>query len=58
MQIVIEIPDRIYYGAKNGITVNGSDASQILIDAVKSSTLLPKGHARLIDAREYENSIR
>ena len=38
MQIVIDIPDRIYYGAKNGITVNGSDASQILIDAVKSST--------------------
>ena len=46
MQIVIEIPDRIYYGAKNGITVNGSDASQILIDAIKNSTPLPKGHGK------------
>ena len=50
MQIVIDIPDRIYYGAKNSITVNGSEASQILIDAVKNSTPLPKGHGRLIDA--------
>lgn len=54
MQIVIDIPDRIYYGAKNGITVNGSDASQILIDAVKNSTPLPKGHGDLKDVSDIE----
>ena len=40
MKIVIDIPDRICYGVKNSITVNGSDASQMLIDAVKNGTPL------------------
>lgn len=50
MEIVINIPDRIHYAIELGITVNGSDASQMLIDAVKNGTPLPKGHGRLIDA--------
>lgn len=53
IELVIKIPERIHYGIEKGITVNGSKASQILIDAVKNGTPLPKGHGRLID----ENKI-
>ena len=56
MQIVIKIPDRIYYGIENDITVNGSIASQIVLDAVKSGIPLPEGHGELKDAdvlRDY-----
>lgn len=49
VELVIKIPERIHYGIKKGITVNGSKASQILIDAVKNGTPLPKGHGRLGD---------
>ena len=49
MKLIIDIPDRIHYGIEKGITVNGSQASQILIDAVKCGTPLPKGHGDLID---------
>jgi len=38
MQILIDIPDRIHYGIEKGITVNGSSASQIVLDAVKNGT--------------------
>ncbi len=48
MKIVIDIPDRIHYGIEKGITVNGSSASQILIDAVKNGTPLPKEHGKLV----------
>lgn len=54
MKLIIDIPDRIHYAIELGITVNGSDASQMLIDAVKNGTPLPKGHGRLIDADELE----
>ena len=54
MEIVINIPDRIHYAIELGITVNGSDASQMLIDAVKKGTPLPQGHGRLIDISPYE----
>lgn len=49
IELVVKIPERIHYGIEKGITVNGSKASQILIDAVKNGTLLPKGHGRLGD---------
>lgn len=50
MQIVIDIPDRIHYGIELGIAViDGSQVSQILMDAVKLGVRLPKGHGRLID---------
>ena len=52
IELVIKIPERIHYGIEKGITVNGSKASQILIDAVKNGTPLPKGHGRLIDINE------
>lgn len=57
MKIVIDIPDRIKYGVEKGITVNGSRASQIVLDAVKNGTPLPKGHGRLIDADELLKAI-
>lgn len=50
IELVVKIPERIHYGIEKGITVNGSKASQILIDAVKNGIPLPKGHGRLIDA--------
>ena len=40
MKILIDIPDRIHYGIEKGITVNGSEASQIVLDAVKNGTPL------------------
>ncbi len=49
MKIVIDIPDRIHYGIEKGITVNGSSASQIVLDAVKNGTPIPKGHGDLKD---------
>lgn len=61
-ELVIKIPDRIYYGIEKDITVNGSRASQIVLDAVKNGILLPKGHEDLIeksclhDFRKYLNT--
>lgn len=52
MRLVIDIPDRIRYGIEIGITVNGSEASQIVLDAVKNGISLPKGHGDLIDRNE------
>lgn len=49
MQIVIDIPDRIQFGIEKGFCVNGSDGSQIVLDAVKNGTPLPKGHGKIVD---------
>lgn len=54
VELVIRIPERIYYGVEKGITVNGSKASQILIDAVANGTPLPKGHGALKDVDELD----
>lgn len=48
-ELVIKIPDRIHYGIVKGITVNGSKASQIVLDAIKDGTPLPKGHGGIVD---------
>lgn len=57
MQIVIDIPDRIQYGIEKGITANGSEATSIVLEAVKNGTPLPKGHGRLIDADAIESIL-
>ena len=62
MQIMINIPDRIHYGIEKGITVNGSEASQIVLDAVLNGESLPKRHGDLIDIDDIrviklENSL-
>ena len=55
MKIVIEIPDRIYKIVQNR-TLNITD-DEILENALKNGTPLPKGHGRLIDADAlYESS--
>ena len=46
MQIVIEIPDRLYDNLPK--IHNGSMASKALLEYVKNGTPLPKGHGRLI----------
>lgn len=48
MQIVIDIPDRLYANLPK--IHNGSMASKTLLEFVKNGTPLPKGHGRLIDA--------
>lgn len=48
MQIVIDIPNRIYKIVQNR-TLNITD-DEILENALKNGTPLPKGHGRLIDA--------
>ena len=55
MQIVIDIPDRIHFGIEKGFCANGSDASQIVLDAVKNGKPLSKGHGRLFDERDIVN---
>ncbi len=41
MQVMIDIPDRIHWVIEKSITVNGSSASQILINAVKNGIPIP-----------------
>lgn len=55
MQIVIDIPDRIYKINQNR-KLNIMDA-EILAKAVKNGTPLPKGHGRLIDADALEKKM-
>ena len=46
MQIVIDIPKVMFINAKSDLLF-GAD---ILVNAIKNGTPLPKGHGRLIDA--------
>ena len=55
MQIVIDIPDRIYKINQNR-RLNITDV-EILEKAVANGTPLPKGHGRLVDADEIDNNI-
>ena len=51
MQIVIKIPDHYY---ENNI----KKELPIILSEDNIIAILPKGHGKLFDAREYENSIR
>ena len=53
MQIVIDIPDRIY---KRQGSLNIID-SDILRNALKNGTPLPKNHGRLIDEKDVIENI-
>lgn len=56
MQIVIDIPDRIYKIVQNDV-LNLLDEARVE-EAIKNGTPLPKGHGRLIDADElYDGFI-
>lgn len=56
MKIVIDIPEELFNIAKDGML--SEIQSMFICGSVTQGTPLPKGHGRLIDAREYENSIR
>lgn len=59
MKLIIDIPDRIQYGIEHGITVNGSEASQIVLDAVKNGTPLDsvKFHIEHMVCKQYEHRL-
>lgn len=49
MQIVIEISEEIYNELKLNLIPHGSIEEEMIVDAVKNGTPLPKGHGDLID---------
>ena len=53
MKLIIDIPDRIHYGIENGITVNGSQASQILMDSVKYGIPLEDIKAEIKEEKNF-----
>lgn len=55
MQIVIDIPDRIYNIVQNK-TLNIID-SKIVEEAIRNGTPLPKGHGDLIDKGKFKKGI-
>lgn len=61
MQIVIDIPKELYDLIQNKLDFNGDlkqkDIKTLML-AIDDGIPLPKGHGRLIDAREYEQDIR
>lgn len=52
MQIVVDIPEEMWERVKEGYVPLG------ISKHLRKGVPLPKGHDRLIDAGEYENSIR
>ena len=61
MQLVIDIDKYDYEKVKELVSDGVFDydgTTAHLFKSVVNGTPLPKGHCRLIDAREYENSIR
>ena len=57
IKVVIEIPESDYKFLKEKEKKEPSNLNYIARKIV-TGTVLPKGHGRLIDAKEYENSIR
>ena len=57
MKIVIDIPKSIYETIEKDQFITRFQLA-VLQSQIRKGTPLPKGHGRLIDAREYENSIR
>lgn len=49
MQVVINIPDEIYFASRQDFKFN-SEQIEIIDKAIYYGTPLPKGHGRLIDA--------
>lgn len=60
MQIVIDLPENEYrWIIKSDETIFANVTSkECMLNAIKNGIPLPKGHGKLFDAREYENSIR
>lgn len=54
MQIVIDIPEEDYRWIKEHKGVTNYQTTQMLYNRVRKSTLLPKGHGRLVEYRDWE----
>ena len=54
MQIVIDIPEKIYTHLRDGGSIG---ASLMIENAIKRGTPLPKGHGDLIDRRELKKDV-
>ena len=54
MKLVIEITEGMYQAVKDGMWCG----SEPWYKALKNGKPLPKGHGRLIDAKEFESYIR
>lgn len=52
MQIVIEIPEEMYRQL-----INGRSGNTLINKAIKNGIPLPKGHGRLIDAKELTDRL-
>lgn len=55
MEIVIDVPDRIYKIIQNR-TLNIMD-DEILENALRNGTPLPKGHGDLVDISPYKGKV-
>lgn len=53
MQLVIDIPEEIYLNVKKDYLYD----TEVIVNAFKNGTPLPKGHGRLIDADELKKVI-
>ena len=59
MKIIIDLPEARYKDIQRIAEVQlERNHFQTAEQIIANGTPLPKGHGRLIDAREYENSIR
>jgi hypothetical protein len=55
MQIVIDIPENVYYDTFQYVeSLESSDFELLMMRAVKNGTPLPKGHGRLIDETDLK----
>ena len=56
MQIVIEIPEKVYSYIKREWEINDGDSPlNHVFNGVKNGIVLPKGHGRLFDGRDIVN---
>lgn len=53
MQIIIDIPEQIYLNAKTEKLCG----AEVIVNAIKNGTPLPKGHGRLIDAEKLKETM-
>jgi hypothetical protein len=53
IELVIKIPEEIYLSAKTEMLCG----AEVIVNAIKNGTPLPKGHGRLIDADERRKEI-
>lgn len=58
MKIVIDIPEELYKAYKGRPPMLGDEGMDSIAQAIANGTPLPKGHGRLIDAKQAEERLR